>query len=72
MSKKFITLFLLTFSALLLTGCVHTSFYPPTATPSPTPTVQSTGDADKDLQAIDKELEQDTDLPDITTTDLGL
>ena len=66
------TLLWLIVSAFVLTGCAHTGLYPQKTSPSPTPTVQSTGDANKDLQAIDKELEQDTDLPDLTTTDLGL
>lgn len=72
MSKKFLTLFSIAISALILSGCAHTSLYPQKSTPPPTPAVQSTGDADKDLQAIDKELEQDTDIPDVTNADLGL
>ena len=68
MNKKLLTLSLIATLTVILTGCYHTG----SAKPSPTPTVQSTGDSTKDLQEIDKELEQDTDLPDLTNTDLGL
>lgn len=72
MTKKLISLSLLALSAIFLTGCVHTGLYPAKPSPTATPVVQSTGDADKDLQAIDKEMEQDTDIPDVTNSDLGL
>lgn len=69
--------------ALSLTGCIPLkldtglpSVSQPTPTPvvapSSTPQVESTGDVDKDIQAIDKELESDTDLPALNDADLGL
>ena len=53
---------------LSLAGCTGITSR---STPTPTP-VQSTGEVNQDLEAIDKEIEQDTDLPDLTNTDLGL
>jgi PBP1b-binding outer membrane lipoprotein LpoB len=72
----------LTLTAVILSGCVHTKFYSarPTPTPSPlpsptsTPVVQSqsTGDVNTDLESTDQELQEDSDIPDITNSDLGL
>jgi len=63
---------ILSFTALILTGCIPGLVPSPTPTPQPTPTVQSTGNVDEDLTSIDAELEQDSDIPDINNTDLGL
>ena len=65
---------LLTLTTVILSGCVHTGLYPvqPTLSPTSTPAVQSTGDVDTDLEAMDQELEEDSDIPDITNSDLGL
>ena len=54
---------------LSLAGCTQLK---PQPTPTPSPVVQSTGNIDQDLEAIDQELKQDTDIPDFTNTDLGL
>ena len=72
----------LTLTAVILSGCVHTKFYSarptptPSLSPSPTPTpavqFQSTGDVDADLGVMDQELQEDSDIPDITNSDLGL
>lgn len=81
MTKK--TLLVIAISSFFLSGCVHQAVKTgPTIKPSPQPTptsttqtqtqVESTGDVDKDLQTIDKELESDTDLPALNDADLGL
>ena len=79
-----LTRFLLTAGlALVLTSCiplkldtnlptVSQSTPTPIVAPTSTPQVESTGDVDKDIQAIDKELESDTDLPALNDADLGL
>ncbi len=73
--------------ALVLTGCAQiqpnkTESLPsarpavsPQPTPTPSPITQSTGDVDKDLQAIDKEMNSSdvqNDFPDLNPSDLGL
>jgi len=59
--------------ALVLTGCSHQK---PISTPSPSsvPVVQSSGDVDKELDAIDKELleAEKEDIPTVDEKGLGL
>lgn len=71
MSKLKLSL-LLGLTALILGGCIHVPTPTPTPSPVPTPVIQSTGDVDADLEAADRELGEDSDIPDITSDDLGL
>lgn len=68
--KKIIGVSLL---ALLLAGCSHQKT-PPASSPTPTPAVQSSGDVDKELDAIDKELQEaeKEDIPSVDEKNLGL
>lgn len=68
--KKIIGVSLL---ALLLAGCSHQKT-PPTSSPIPIPTVQSSGDVDKELDAIDKELQaaEAENIPSVDEKNLGL
>ena len=72
---KLTRLLLIAGLTLSLTGCIPFKLdtgLPSVSQPTPTPQVESTGDVDKDIQAIDKELESDTDLPALNDADLGL
>lgn len=80
---KLTRLLLIAGLVLGLTSCIPLKLdtgFPPVSQPSPTPVVtptsspqvESTGDVDQDIQAIDKELESDTDLPALNDADLGL
>ena len=70
--KSKVALAIISLSGLLLTSC---SLYKnPASKASPAPVVQSTGDVETDLKAIDKDMEQDTntDAAGVTVKDLGL
>lgn len=71
MSKLKLSL-LLGLTALILGGCINVPTPTPTPSPMPAPVIQSTGDVDTDLKAADQELEEDSDIPDINNSDLGL
>ncbi len=64
---------LIAFLALALTGCSHQKLTP-TSSPSPTPAIESSGDVDKELDAIDKELQaaEKEDIPTVDEKGLGL
>lgn len=66
-------LVIIVLAGVVLTGCYHqqTASIP---NPSSSPAVQSSGDVDKELDAIDKELQkaEKEDLPNVDEKNLGL
>ena len=65
-------LLILAVSTLVLTGCYHPAS--PTASPSRSPVGQSSCDVDKELEAIDNQLQdaEKEDIPQVDEKTLGL
>ena len=67
-------LIVIALAAIILTGCTHDKLggLIGQPTPTPAPQVESTGDVNQDVQAIDQEINSLEEIPNVNETDLGL